>query len=152
MDIDPEEIRRGYAEMSDEGILSLDREDLTDLARKYYDHELERRGLQPEPEKQPETPQPNSTDELVAVETYLSLEDAEIGRGLLQSAGITAYLDNEVSVGITGAGGLRLMVPASVAEQALEILESPISDEELAAQAEAAAPVDSANSSDQDEQ
>ncbi len=143
MEIDVEELKREYAEMSDEGLLSFDRKDLTEIALPYYDAEVARRGLHPEPMAQTmANPEPNSKEDLVTVETYLSLYEADLGRTLLQSAEIPAFLDNELSSGMTGAGGLRLMVPASFAKQAEEILETQISDEDLLAQAEAAGPVD----------
>jgi hypothetical protein len=149
LEIDLKELKREYAEMSDEGLLAFDRNDLTEVARPYYDAEIARRGLLPEPAKAAEpNPEPNPGEELVAVETYLALEEADVARTLLQSADIPTYLENESSMGMTGAGGLRLMVPASFAKQAEEILETQISEEDLAAQAEAADPVDQ----DQDEQ
>ena len=49
MEIDPDEFRRRYAELSDAGLLSIDRDDLTELAQLYYDAEVARRGLQPGP-------------------------------------------------------------------------------------------------------
>jgi hypothetical protein len=143
LEIDIEELKREYAEMSDEGLLEFNRDDLTDAARPCYDAEIARRGLHPEPVETPEArPEPNPEEDLVTVETYLSLYEADLGRTLLQSADIPAFLDNELSSGMTGAGGLRLMVPAKFAKQAEEILEAPISDDDLAAQAEAADHVD----------
>ena len=143
MEIDLKELKREYAEMSDEGLLAFDRKDLTEVARPYYDAEIARRGLRPEPAKAAEpNPQQSAGEELVPVETYLALEEADLARTLLQSADIPTYLENESSMGMTGAGGLRLMVPASFAKQAEEILETQISEEDLAAQAEAASPID----------
>jgi hypothetical protein len=153
LEIDLKELKREYAEMSDEGLLAFDRNDLTEVARPYYDAEIARRGLHPEPAKAAEPNQEadrelNPGEELVPVETYLALEEADLARTLLQSADIPTFLENESSMGMTGAGGLRLMVPAAFAKQAEEILETQISEEDLAAQAEAADPVDQ----DQDEQ
>ena len=143
MEIDIEELKREYSEMSDEGLLAFDRKDLTEVARPYYDAEIAQRGLHPEAADEPQAhPEPNPEEDLVTVETYLSIYEADLGRTLLQSADIPAFLDNELSSGMTGAGGLRLMVPAKFAKQAEEILEAPISDEDLAAQAEAADHVD----------
>jgi hypothetical protein len=45
MDVDPDDFRRRYAELSDEGLLLINREDLVEVARQSYDKELERRGL-----------------------------------------------------------------------------------------------------------
>jgi hypothetical protein len=151
LDIDPEEIRRGYAEMSDEGILALDRDDLTDLAQRYYDQEMTRRGLHPEEKKPAPAPEPNSGEELVTIDTYLSIEEADMARTLLQSADIPTFLDSELSMGMSGAGGLRLKVPTSFVKQAEEILETQVSDEDLEAQAEAATPVDPDRRQDRDE-
>ena len=47
MRIDPEDLRRHYASLSDDELLALDREELTDTAKKLYDDELAQRDLQP---------------------------------------------------------------------------------------------------------
>ena len=140
MEIEPEEIKRTYAEMSDEGLLSINRNDLTELAQPYYDAEIAERGLHHESSSDVETDAGH--EELVVVETFVSPEEAALGRALLRSAEIPAYLENELTSAWTGIGGLRLMVPKSVFEQAKEILETRISDDELAAQAEAADPIE----------
>ena len=146
LEIDPEQLRRQYAELSDEGLLSIDRNDLTELAQHYYDAEVAARGL--DSESPLETEQPD--EELVLVETFLSAEDANLGRALLRIAEIPAYLENELTSGWTGAGGLRLMVPTSLLEQAKEILDARISDEELIAQAEAAEPIEPVEGEERD--
>jgi len=142
LQIEPDEFRRRYAELSDDALLAIDRKDLTDVARGYYDAEVGLRGIDsPVASGQPE---PSPDPELVPAATFLSAHEAELGRELLRGADIPAYLENELTATWTGAGGLRLMVPASFLEQAKEILEAPpISDEDLLAQAEAAEPVDS---------
>jgi hypothetical protein len=154
LEIDPEELRQRYAELSDEGLFSIDRKDLTELAQHYYDAELARRGLHYDPAslagEDPAAENP-SGEKLVPVATFVSLEEANLGRALLQSAGIPANFENEFSSNWTGIGGLRLMVPASLSEQATEILEAPpISDEDLQAQAEAAEPAESSQTEDLD--
>ena len=137
LQIDPEEIRQRFEQLSDEGLLSIDRDELIELARQYYDAEVSRRGLQSQDE--PTEPEDESTgDELALLATFDSLEEADLVRALLQSADIPAQLDNEHSSSWTGSGGLRLMVPASLLEQAEGILQSEISEDELIAQAEAA--------------
>jgi hypothetical protein len=45
MPIDAEHLRQHYASLSDEDLLELDRNDLTAVAQKCYDREVERRGL-----------------------------------------------------------------------------------------------------------
>lgn len=140
MEIEPEELRRYYAELSDEGLLSINRNDLTELAQQYYDAEMVGRSLHVESSNDVEAHPAH--EELVVVDTFLSHEEATLGRALLRSADIPAYLDNELTSAWTGVGGLRLMVPSSFFEQAKEILETRISDDELLAQAEAADPVE----------
>ncbi len=148
MEIDPEEFKRVYAELSDEGLLSIDRKDLTELARPYYDAEVAQRGLRSESTKQPRTNPATKPEDLVPVATFQSLHEADLGRALLRSVDIPAQLENELSSVWTGAGGLRLMVPISFLEQAEEILEARISDEDLLAQAEAADPIEPARDED----
>jgi hypothetical protein len=43
--IDPEDLRKHYASLSDDEILQLEREDLTPMAQKIFDAEVRRRGL-----------------------------------------------------------------------------------------------------------
>jgi len=45
MRIDPEDLRRHYESLSDEGLLDINRDDLVDVARGIYDQEIARRGL-----------------------------------------------------------------------------------------------------------
>jgi Putative prokaryotic signal transducing protein len=133
LQIDPEEFRRRYAELSDDGLLAIDRQDLTEVAQQYFDAEVRQRGLHSE---QGEEPESTTDEELVPVATFSSEEEANLGRGLLRSAEIPCYLESEMTSSWAGLGGLRLMVPASFFEQAEEVLHAEISDEELLAQAE----------------
>jgi hypothetical protein len=55
--IDPKDLRRHYASLSDEELLDLDRADLVEMARKIYDEEIARRGLdRPQEEETPYEP------------------------------------------------------------------------------------------------
>jgi len=121
-----EDFRHQYADLSDEALLDVDRQELVELARKCYDEELARRKLKaaapapvathaPEPHAEPE--------EFVVAETYASHEEARMGRELLRTARITAHLD---------ASGLVLLVPESTREDARAVLDSQLSDETLA--------------------
>lgn len=49
MEIHPEQIRSHYASMSDEALLALDRNDLTDIGRQFYDVEIASRKLEIRP-------------------------------------------------------------------------------------------------------
>jgi hypothetical protein len=147
LEIAPETFRQQYEELTDEALLSIDRKDLIEVAQQYYDAEVARRGLN-SVQATPVEVDPKA--ELVPVATFLSFEEANLGRALLRSADIPAYLENDLSPMRTGAEGLRLMVPSAFVEQAEEILGSQISDEELLAQAEAADPVDVEPAPDED--
>jgi len=137
--------------MSDEGLRSLIREELTDTARECYDEELARRGLNPEPAvSKGSTPTGSQEDEeLVLVDTFVFPDDAKLARALLESAEIPNYLENEHTLSANwtwtnALGGLRLMVPAKFLEDAREVLKSSISESDLSAQAEAASESESA--------
>jgi hypothetical protein len=147
LEIAPETFRQQYEELTDEALLSIDRKDLIEVAQQYFDAEVARRGLN-SAQATPVEVDPKA--ELVPVATFLSFEEANLGRALLRSADIPAYLENELSPMRTGAEGLRLLVPTAFVEQAEEILGSQISDEELLAQAEAADPVDVEPAPDED--
>ena len=140
MDVSLEDFRRHFGMLSDDALLATRREDLVDSAQECYDEELSRRGLTTgapdSAEIASDAEGEPSGEEPVSIATFRVAEEANLARGLLQSASIPCYLDNEN----TGLGGfqLQLMVPAAFADQALEVLGAEISDEELAAQAEAA--------------
>lgn len=138
MQINPDEVRRRFDQLSDDALLEIDRNDLVELAQQYYDAEMSKRGLSSSPAGGGEEVKSPSGEELVLLATFLSLEEANLSRSLLESAGIKTSLENVNSAHWTGIDGLRLMVPASLAKEAEEILASQISDEELLAQAEAA--------------
>ena len=140
MDVTAEDFRRHYESLSDEALLEVDTGELVELARTCHAEEVARRGLDtrlPE-DKDAETEaaepasEATSGEELVCIAEYDYVDEAEIAMGLLQAAEIPAALERE-------PGAERLMVPAGLADQALRMLaESSLTDEELAAQAEAA--------------
>jgi len=143
--IDPEDFKRHYALLTDDALLEIDRDELVDMARTCYDAELaERRLDRPEtidraPGDTPSAEEQGETEGgLQLVGTFLSLDEANFARGLLQSAEIPSSLENEHSAW-SGPGALRLMVPASAYDRACEILETEISEEDLIEQAEAEA-------------
>lgn len=142
MDIDPREIRQRFTELSDDALLAVERDHLTEIAQEIYDEELDERGLLTTPAEEDEdapAPDPNfQQEEMVHVATFLDYNDAQMAVNLLRGAEIPVNLENEMGAAFSGVGALRLMVPASLVEQAEEILDTEISDEDLAAQAEAA--------------
>jgi len=150
MQIDPEDFKRHYALLSDAALLEIDRDELVDVARACYDAELAERNLALE-EPEPSAPAMEATEtpadgDLQLVGTFLSMDEANFARGLLQSADVPCSLENEFSAGYSGPGALRLLVPSSAYDRACEILETEISEEDLIAQAEAEASEDSPES------
>jgi hypothetical protein len=148
----PEDFQRHFEILSDEALLETNRDELVEMAREVYDEEIARRGLGPEESEelvQEDAVQPvNAADEMVLIATFGFPEEANMARGLLESASIPSQIKNELAA--VGGFEASLLVPASFEEQAIEILESQISDEELAAQAEAAGIPDEEFAEDED--
>ena len=137
MQVDLDDFRRRYAELSDDALLDLDRDDLVDLARDCYDAELSRRGLR-RTSSSPPAMEAQDHGELVEAAIFSSSSEADLARALLESAAIPCYLENEFAgKTLRASDGFRLFVPAALLDNAREILNSPVSDEELIAQAEA---------------
>jgi len=154
MEVSPDDFRRLYDRLSDHGLRSIKRDDLTDIARQCYDQELASRGLTLDPtganeselgdlegcgcdEDEPK----NRPEEMVELATFTSYEDSKLARAMLKSAEIPSYLEDlRSSLGAT----MRLFVPSGFLDQAREVLDSELSDEELARQAEAELPPDDA--------
>lgn len=149
MQVDLDDFRRRYAELSDEALLELDRDELVDLARDCYDAELARRGLHRISSSPPVT-EVQDHGELVEAAIFSSSSEADLARALLESAAIPCYLENEFAgKTLRVSDGFRLFVPATLIDNAHEILNSPVSDEELIALAEAeAAPESEGEESD----
>ena len=133
MQVDLDDFRRHYAELSDEALLELERDELVELARDCYDAELARRGLR---RSSPQETEVQDQGELVEAARFSSPSQADLAKALLESAAIPCFLENEVA-GRALRVGFQLFVPASLLETAREILDATVSDEELIAQAEA---------------
>ena len=148
MEIDPEEFRRHYDSLSDEALLEVDREELVPIARQCYDVELASRGIEIEAPESAAAAEPVGDQDWIVAGTYLSAEEANLARSMLESAAIPARLESKGTGSWTGFGELRLLVPAAFLSEAQEVIDSPISEEELIAQAEAQADPDSAPESE----
>ena len=138
MNISAEDFRQHFRLLSDEALLATNREDLVDTAKAVYDEEIVHRGLAgDEPEEvvaEIEAPaEEEAAETMVSLGSFMDLDEARLARGLLQGAQIPSAIQNDAT-GTT----LHLMVPASYEEAALQVLGGEISEEELAAQAEAA--------------
>ncbi len=147
MKADPEDFRRLYSSLNDEALLAIDRGDLVPMAQQCYDVELASRGLNAAPEAPGEeaaAPREPGND-LVEIAAFQNPSEASVARSLLRSAEIPCMLSSDFPLAGSGLAVLediKLYVPAGLVEAAHEILDHEISDEELAAQAEAAGAVD----------
>jgi hypothetical protein len=141
MDITAEDFRRHFDLLSDEALLDTNRDELIELAQQCYDEEVEKRGLNAAPEEAvgeeavAEEPSPEEED-LVVVATYDDAEEAGSAKTVLDEAKIPARLV-EAPGDVEGVQ-MELLVGSADLFQALDALGLHLSDEELAAQAEAA--------------
>jgi hypothetical protein len=146
MKFSAEDFKRLYAEMPDEELRSLSRQELSEAARPCYDDELKRRGLpaiparrtiapvamdrEPEPavaepeDLMEEAAQREEEEDLAPAALFVSRAEAAEAKALLQSAAIPAFLENDT----IAAGGFRLLVAASYVEQAREVLGNAAAD------------------------
>jgi hypothetical protein len=146
--VDADDFRRVYDSLNDEALLAVKRDELVEVAQQCYDIELARRGLagpHAAADPAPASAEPASP-ELVEVATFTDVDDARLARDLLESAEIPSYLatDAKLPGNMSVPGGFRLSVSPSLLEQAREVLDTQVSDEELAAQAEAAGEIEPA--------
>jgi hypothetical protein len=140
MNVNADDFRRHFELLSDAALLATNRDDLTEGARACYDEEVSRRGLdKPElasGESEEGATQAGEAEQMVQIATFAVAEEASLARGLLEIASIPSRIaTNYVAM---GPAEFQLLVPAEFGEHAIEVLEHEISDEELAAQAEAA--------------
>jgi hypothetical protein len=112
--------------LSDVALLEVQRNDLVEAAKAAYDQEISRRDLAVEAES-PES-ELSSGEKLVNVVEFESVEDAAHAQEQLKKNGIPAYI--------------AVAVPEAFARQAIKLLDPGVSDEELAALAEAAEPIE----------
>jgi len=117
-----EELARQYREMGDDELLSLDPDELHELARSCYEGELARRSLKPEAseeELEPEVAVDDDPDvsgeELVHLATFVSRDTAKMAHSALKTAGIPSRLEDDPD-------GARLMGPPSLEREAHQIL------------------------------
>jgi hypothetical protein len=140
MNVSLDDFRKHFELLSDDALLETNRDELVPTAQQCYDAEVARRGLKT-PEAEAEDPEvlPSPEPEggkLVHIETFIIPEEASLARGLLTSAEIPFMMENELAP--LGGFQIQLLVPEDYVDDAREILEHEITEEELAAQAEAA--------------
>lgn len=130
--------------MSDGELLSLERDDLMEVARECYDAEVKRRSLkrrspvpverdaaEPESEFEPDS----AIEEPVAVQVFRYLGEGRLARDLLQAEGIPCYLENEHLLHdplmVDSLGGVRVMVPVRFEDRARDLLAGGLPEERL---------------------
>lgn len=122
----PEDLAAQYALMSETELMELagSYDGLLDIAQAALRAEFARRGLEPPLVEEPEEPE---FRRLVTVRQYRDLTEALVGRSLLESAGIQAWIADEHLVRMNWflsnmIGGMRLQVDESDEAAAREIL------------------------------
>jgi hypothetical protein len=138
VNITAEDFRKHYADLSDGALLEIEPRELVAVAQVCLAEELARRGLDAGMEADLKDHPPTEAEgdkaqeeEFICIVEYDHHDEADFARGLLEGSEIPSRLESEPGV-------VRLMVPGTLAEQALQMLAAPLTDEELAEQAEAA--------------
>ncbi|MGA7237337.1 MAG: hypothetical protein WBY44_16750 [Bryobacteraceae bacterium] len=143
MKADLDDFRRLYSSLNDEALLNIDRDELVPVAQQVYDAELSARGLDALAEEEEAAPTQNAFGEnLVEIAAFDNPSEASVARSLLRIAEIPCMLSTDLpltSSVLNVATDVKLFVPPEFVDQANEVLDHEISDEDLAAQAEAAA-------------
>jgi predicted RNA-binding Zn-ribbon protein involved in translation (DUF1610 family) len=119
-----------YAAMSEAELMELARsyDTLVEPAQEALRAEFSRRGLEPPVIDEPEQVERR---DLVTIQSYRDLPAADLARGLLESAGIPAWIQDDNLVRVdwfwsNAVGGIRLQVDRTNAEAAREILAQPM--------------------------
>lgn len=124
MKITPEELKAVYHGMSDEELLAMNPDELTDVARAVYDKELEDRGLNFEVPADESSPAEAAAEELwTAAGTYESADEAWRMHAVLESANIPSRIHNRERRGVQ-TRGFEVQVPASYLDDAHSLLGS----------------------------
>jgi len=149
--INLEDLRHHYASLSDEGLLEIDRDELTEIARRCYDEEVEQRQLTAPDATQEEADYQEEAREAVKLDTGDKpdwLEDAacacsfasdpngdsssevENARDALQAGGIPCHVlfhrEDPPRVDPRPALCIRVMVPGALNLQATSMLDKEI--------------------------
>lgn len=129
-----DELIQTYRSASDKELieLALTYDSLTEVAQSALRAEFARRGL--EPPEIPDDPPTAEFQRLVTVQQYRDLAEAQVAKGVLDSAGIPCYLRDENAVRLEWVwsnllGGVRLQVNEQDREAAQEVLAQPIPEQ-----------------------
>jgi hypothetical protein len=126
-----QEFKQKFHDLPDDALLAVDRGELIESARQCYDEELASRSLTP-PQPEP-APAPEPVDELVSAGTFMLKRDSDLAKSILESAEIPCFQPDEhmsdIAPYLIASFGLgRILVPASYAEQARELLAPMVAD------------------------
>jgi Protein of unknown function DUF104 len=134
MKITADDLSRSYRAMSDEELLAMDQGELTDMARKTLEQEMERRGLTHLDPSAPPPPVEVDGEAWASAGTFRTHDEAELVRGALESAGIPAEVDSDSGdllwMGTTVYTIHRVLAPESMLDDARAIIESRAVQEE----------------------
>jgi len=143
--VDTDYLRRHYAELSDEGLLEIDRDELVDAAQKCYDEEVARRHSAPAAPAAPEPLDfvededgPDWLEGAACVCTFAntpgsdSQVDAAEARDAIEAAGIPSHITLEELE--ERRSEYRVLVPASRTLEALSILDRDVFNARLEAE------------------
>jgi hypothetical protein len=129
-----DQLANAYRSASDAELLEIaeDYDSLIPVAQSVLRAEFNRRGLQPPqvPDRLPVA----AYQRLVTVRQHRELSEAQVARGVLESAGIACYLRDENAVRLEWVwsnllGGVRLQVREEDRQAAEEILTQPIPEQ-----------------------
>jgi hypothetical protein len=151
--IDPSDLRRYYTGLSDDMLLAVDREELTEVALQVYDEELAQRNLarpdfetdgEPDTDASPEIKEPDWLAEAGCACTFAAgrpgdeaAPAAEHARLVLDAAGIPCHLVGstvDVDPDPEPKYEYRLMVPGKLNMQAASVLDKEIFNAEVEAE------------------
>lgn len=145
MQIDRDALSRHYASLSDEELLALDRDDLTDTAQEIYDREMEERQLDAAAEEEPRNEaispvatgdaDPDWIDKASCACSFQTRAAPDFAGGaewacqILQTAGIPCHVVPDHTE--SGAEVLNVMVPGPLNLKASSVLDRDLFNQEL---------------------
>jgi hypothetical protein len=132
MKITPEDLKASYRQMPDAELLELNPDELTDVARKVWASEMERRGLHADGQSEDDA-KPDAFDEpLLSIRSCGSLDEAWSVIAALEGAGIPARVGDDAVRNASWLGVQQgqypVAVPASRAEEARDFLNAETPD------------------------
>ena len=136
MKITADDLSRSYRAMSDGELLAMDQDELTDMARKCLEQEMERRGLTHRDPSAPPAPVEIDGDTWVSAGMFQYADQARAYLPALEEAEVPAELEEDAEIIWVGSNALpavRLLVPASMLEDAMIVIENHARREELLA-------------------